>query len=246
MSTSTLCRFLDTDHSQLGLDEMIAALEQLVEQFGFTYFTLTRQVCSADDIDTLMLAGCWPQGWPEIYVQRKYAAVDPLVRYLGHCQRGYRWSEALSAFRNHPQRKRMERVMVDARKFGLADGYVFPVHGRRGLIGVLTLGGNKVDLTAGQMALFDTVAKKAFWLVLERRDPVTCGELAAPVDVEMTRREMETLGYLAKGLTSHQVGSTLGLSTHTVDWYMNSIQDKLKARNRHHAVAIAFRLGLIN
>lgn len=246
MSTSTLCRFLETDHSELGLDDTITALEQLVEQLGFAYFTLTRQLRVADDVDTIMLAGCWPQGWPEIYVQRKYAAIDPMVRYLGHCQRGFRWSEPMDAFREHPQRKRMDRMMVDARKFGLEDGYVFPVHGRRGLIGVLTLGGTPVELTPGQMALLDTVAKKVFWMVLERRDPVACGHLASPVDIDMTRREMETLGFLAEGLTSHQVGSTLGLSTHTVDWYMNSIQDKLQARNRHHAVAIAFRLGLIN
>ena len=246
MSTAALCSFIDTDHNDLGLDDIIAALEQLVEQLGFSYFTLTRQLRVDDDVDTIMLAGCWPQGWPEIYVQRKYAAIDPMVRYLGHCQRGFRWSEPMAAFRTHPQRKRMERMMVDARKFGLEDGYVFPVHGRRGLIGVLTLGGTRVELTAGQMALLDTVAKKVFWLVLERRDPEACEHLASPVDIDMTRREMETLGFLAEGLTSHQVGSTLGLSTHTVDWYMNSIQDKLQARNRHHAVAIAFRLGLIN
>ena len=47
-------------------------------------------------------------------------------------------------------------------------------------------------------------------------------------------------------MTSNEMGATLGMSAHTVDWYMNGIQEKLHARNRHHVVAIAFRLGLIS
>ena len=36
----------------------------------------------------------------------------------------------------------------------------------------------------------------------------------------------------------------LKISNHTVDWYMNGIQDKLNAKNRHHVVACRFPLGL--
>lgn len=54
------------------------------------------------------------------------------IRYLGHAQRGFRWRDAVVAFRSDPHRKRMERMMVEARGHGLHDGYIFPVHGRRG------------------------------------------------------------------------------------------------------------------
>jgi LuxR family transcriptional regulator len=56
---------------------------------------------------------------------------------------------------------------------------------------------------------------------------------------------MEVLNHLADGMTSIEISRLLMISNHTVDWYMNSIQDKLKARNRQHIVAIAFRNGLI-
>ncbi|MNE84027.1 Regulatory protein SdiA [compost metagenome] len=62
----------------------------------------------------------------------------------------------------------------------------------------------------------------------------------------MTRREMEALNYLADGMTSNDISKVLDISSHTVDWYMNGIQEKLKGKNRHHVVAIAFRLGLIS
>lgn len=136
--------------------------------------------------------------------------------------------------------------MVDARRHGLEDGYVFPVHGRRGLVGVLSVAGKAVDLTQSEISMMDALAKKAFWDILQMLDPGAYERIARPVELQMTRREMETLEYLGYGMTSNEMGATLGLSAHTVDWYMNGIQDKLQAKNRHHVVAIAFRLGLIS
>jgi LuxR family transcriptional regulator len=62
----------------------------------------------------------------------------------------------------------------------------------------------------------------------------------------MTRREMEILNYLADGLTSMEISKLLAISNHTIDWYINGIQDKLNAKNRQHIVALAFRYGLIS
>ena len=172
--------------------------------------------------------------------------VDPTVRYLGHAQAGFRWRDTLGAFRTSPHRKRMERMMVDARQNGLEDGYMFPVHGRRGLLGSLSLGGRTIDLCGAELALYDSIARRLYWKLMHAADPEEAGRLSAVVDVELTRREMEALTLLAQGMTSHDIGRALGISNHTVDWYMNGIQEKLGARNRHHAVAIAFRLGLVS
>ena len=137
-------------------------------------------------------------------------------------------------------------MMVDALKFGLEGGYIFPIHGRRGLMGNLTIGGKQVDLSPLEMIEFDAMAKIVFWRLLELSDPIMNEELSSSVDVQLTRREMEALSYLADGMTSNEIAAVLKLSNHTVDWYMNALQIKLKAKNRHHAVAIAFRLGLIS
>ena len=136
--------------------------------------------------------------------------------------------------------------MVDARGHGLHDGYIFPVHGRRGLLGNMTLGGRVVDLSPVEMSLFDAIAKKIFWRLLELSDPSVLAAMVSNVDVQMTRREMEVLNLLAEGMTSNEISRILRISNHTVDWYMNGIQEKLKAKNRQHVVAIALRLGLIS
>jgi LuxR family transcriptional regulator len=62
----------------------------------------------------------------------------------------------------------------------------------------------------------------------------------------MTHREIQALNNLAEGNTSPEIAAILDVSPNTVDWYVTSLQTKLKAKNRNHAVAIAFRQGLIS
>ncbi len=221
------------------------ALEQIVADAGFDYYGVIRQPKAHENPMELVLAGRFPDGWPELYIQKKYVVVDPTLRFLAHVQRPFRWREAVFAFRSDPHMKRMQRMMSDGARFGLHDGYIFPVHGRRGLLGNMTVGGRPVDLSPTEIVLLEAFAKKMFWMLIERADPAIAADLTAKVDVALSNREMEVLHLLSDGLTSHEIARKLNISNHTVDWYMNAVQDKLGARNRHHSVAIAFRMGLI-
>ncbi|MBB3457032.1 LuxR family transcriptional regulator [Rhizobium sp. BK313] len=224
---------------------VVTELELVLRSYKFDFYGLLKQPRPNTDPMNLVLAGRWPDKWPLTYVTKKYILVDPTIRYLGRAQRPFRWRDAMAALKGDPLRRRMEQMMADARAHGLIDGYIFPVHGRSGLLGSMTIGGNVVDLSPVEIALFDAVAKKAFWRLLELRDEARSLEEAATIDVKLTRREMEVLNHLAEGMTSMEISRMLKISNHTVDWYMNSIQDKLNAKNRQHIVAIAFRNGLI-
>ncbi|MDO9416648.1 helix-turn-helix transcriptional regulator [Pararhizobium sp.] len=246
MSASLLVQFIALLDDLKTRTEIIAEFERVLDKYKFDFYGVVRQPKPNENPLSLLLAGRWPPEWPNIYIQKKYVIIDPTIRYLGHAQRGFRWRDTIVAFRSDPHRKRMERMMVEARSHGLEDGYIFPVHGRKGLLGNMTVGGRVVNLSSAEILLFDGIAKKLFWRLLALTDPTVSEELSSTVDVQLTRREMEALNYLADGMTSHEIARVLDLSNHTVDWYMNGIQEKLKAKNRHHAVAKAFRLGLIS
>ncbi|MDR6755705.1 LuxR family transcriptional regulator [Mycoplana sp. BE70] len=241
MNINLLVQFIGLIDELTHRNELIAEFERLIELYGFEYYGVIRQVRLSDDPMDLVLSGRWPDRWPEIYIRKKYIIIDPTILYMGQARGGFRWRDTVAAFRTNPHRKRMERMIVDARNHGLEDGYIFPVHARRGLVGNITLGGKPVDLHPIEMGLFDCVAKKMFWK-LQNAD----GTEKPDVDVNLTRREMEALGHLADGMTSHEIARVLSISNHTVDWYMTGIQEKLNAKNRHHAVALSFRLGLIS
>ncbi|MFT4181284.1 MAG: LuxR family transcriptional regulator [Rhizobium sp.] len=226
-------------------NNVITELELVLRSYKFDFYGVLKHPRPAGDLLGLMLAGRWPDNWPLTYVSKKYILSDPTVRYLGQAQRPFRWSDAMSALKDDPLRRRMEQMMEDARANGLVDGYIFPIHGRNGLLGTMTIGGNAIDLSPVELSLFDAVAKKTFWKLLELRDEAQMLEDAPAVKAKLTRREIEVLNHLSEGMTSMDISRKLKISNHTVDWYMNSIQDKLNARNRQHIVAIAFRNGLV-
>ena len=152
----------------------------------------------------LLLAGRWPEGWPQIYIRKKFVVIDPTIRYLGHAQRGFRWRDTLTAFRASPHRKRMERMMVDARQNGLEDGYLFPVHGRCGLVGSLSLGGRPVELESVEIGLFDSIARRLsrpegadLDAPAEPRTISSLGEsLLLEEALDWLRRQMEAEGFV--------------------------------------------------
>jgi DNA-binding NarL/FixJ family response regulator len=61
----------------------------------------------------------------------------------------------------------------------------------------------------------------------------------------LTVRELEALELLAEGKTNKEVASALAVSDETVKTHLKHIYEKLGASDRAHAVAIAFRLNLI-
>jgi LuxR family transcriptional regulator, quorum-sensing system regulator SdiA len=247
MNINAIVQFLITAREHESAKGLLGDFEHLLNQYHFEYYGVLRQPRSHEDPMSLVLAGRWPQGWPEIYVSKKYVLMDPTIRYLSQAQGGFRWRTTLKSFKNDPQYRRMEQMFRDSAKFGLKDGYVFPVHGRQGLLGNMTIGGEVVDLSPVEISLFEQVARLMFFELVRFSAKSDEGSLHEEQEaVRFTRRELEVLHFLADGRTSQEIGKILRLSSHTVDWYMNSIQEKLQARNRQHAVALAFRQGLIS
>lgn len=92
-----------------------------------------------------------------------------------------------------------------------------------------------------------------FWKQ-EGRDLVTiCGILDAGMRgqhmsefVNLSKREVECLTWLAVGLRPEQIADRFGIGDKSIEKYIAGARRKLKARTRDHAVAKALMFGLIN
>lgn len=245
MSVQSILEMLVTTEDSQSEAEVLQALERLLSVYGFDYYTMFRQLRLKDD-GSFDVFGChMPDGWADHYRQQSYMAIDPVMRYLAVAQRPFRWHQAMAFYRADPNVRHMEKMMQDAARAGLVDGYFFPMHGRNGLIGALTIGGKEVELSASELSLFQAAAKAAYWKLRRLSQQTDEGDERPNASPEVTRRELQVLLHLADGLTSNEISRVLSISPHTVDWYMSGIQTKLGARNRQHAVAIAFRTGML-
>lgn len=82
------------------------------------------------------------------------------------------------------------------------------------------------------------------------RTPRPRGEIepsraSAPASLPVSRREYQVLQLIAEGMENAAIAKALFLSVETVRTHVKSILRKLGARDRTHAVTIAFRTGLL-
>jgi LuxR family transcriptional regulator len=69
--------------------EVVTALEKLVRSYGFEYYGVVRQPKPDENPMELVLTGQWPEGWPQLYIAKKYVLIDPTIRYLSQAQVGF-------------------------------------------------------------------------------------------------------------------------------------------------------------
>ena len=63
---------------------------------------------------------------------------------------------------------------------------------------------------------------------------------------DLSAREVEVLGMLAKGLTNKQIADALSISSYTVRSHVANLTKKLNVCDRTEAVTVAFRQGIIH
>ncbi len=80
--------------------------------------------------------------------------------------------------------------------------------------------------------------------------PVEAHREGSPMDQakprRLSERERQVLSHFAHGLSTKCVARILAISPRTIDTYAAVIVQKLRARNRIHAIAIALRMGIIS
>ena len=61
----------------------------------------------------------------------------------------------------------------------------------------------------------------------------------------LTSRQTEVLTLVANHLTNSEIALKLGLSHKTIELHISAAMKRLGARNRHHAVQLAKKLGVL-
>lgn len=227
-------------------DMAIKEFEQLIDAFGYKYYCVFHEPKPIENPAQLIIAANWEARWIERYVAKKYIANDPVIKYLLRANRSFSWAQAEEAYKPHPHYRRMQKMMQDGRAHGLVSGHIFPVFGRNGLMGATTLGGPvDIELSPAEIMLLETVTRTTYFKLLQFEGTTYADKIGDGNDILLTHREIQALSNMADGMTSPEIAEVLKVAPTTIDWYGASVQEKLEARNRIHAVAIAIRKGLV-
>lgn len=141
LGVQSIMQVLDTAGGEVKSAHHLAShFEAMIDAYGFEFYRLTLQRRAVGE-DEVILAHRWPRQWAELYRSKKYSTVDPAARLLRLAHRPYRLRDAAFCLRSQPNRSRLQRMIQDAARHGMKDGYVFPIHGRTGLMGSLLVSG---------------------------------------------------------------------------------------------------------
>ncbi|MTH96914.1 LuxR family transcriptional regulator [Roseibium sp. RKSG952] len=242
MSSDRLAKaleFADAISNFQTMGEASDELDEFVRAFGFECFVLATFTGLGSLKAPYVLANSWSREWTEKYLREAFILDDPLVAKAGRVSIPFFYRDALD---NPAISDRGRKIVEEARKYFPVDGAFVPFYGPYGLEGCMSLGGDTAHISDGDLKALHVAGLYAYrhFLVLLQNgiDRSEAGNV-------LTKRETECLKWSAAGKTSTDIAEVLGISRHTADWYLKEATRKLGASNRTHAVAIAFRLGLV-
>jgi DNA-binding CsgD family transcriptional regulator len=117
---------------------------------------------------------------------------------------------------------------------------------------------HSIEIYGGLIAA--TFALLGIWLGLKltgKRQTIVVKEIPVPVggpfilderkreDLHITRRELEILALIARGLSNREIADKLFVSENTVKTHSSRVFDKLGARRRTQAVQLGKQFGLL-
>jgi DNA-binding CsgD family transcriptional regulator len=124
---------------------------------------------------------------------------------------------------------------------GCADSLVIPVRRSTNPGGVIVFGGLKPDTSPAARAALTILGHCAFGRIAELKQT----RPAPRAKVQLSPRESEVLGWVAKGKCDSEIAIILGMSERTARFHVANAKAKLDTASRVQAVTKAMELGLI-
>jgi LuxR family quorum sensing-dependent transcriptional regulator len=224
------------------LDTLSSLLKLATRTLGFDAFALAPASSAARGSNARLgtFLSNFPSAWQTHYIENGFSTSDPVTRALKAARRPFHWRDLERRVGEDPAAK---RVMREASEFGLVDGVAVPVFGPSGLAATASFAGTRRDLSETESIALHLVA-----IYAASRAEEIAWMPQAPVapQANLTPREIDCLQWSSEGKTSWEIGEILNISERTVESYLKTAAQKLSARSRTQAVAIAMKRGLVN
>lgn len=186
-----------------------------------------------------------PSAWTRHYGRARYANLDPRLAQTRNRFTPILWDAATIG-----GDWRTAHFLADAARFGVKSGVAVSVNDRT--LGRLTFMFDSdvtpvddvrkkfVLATLGDLML---TASAIHEIVLSPRLKARQAEATAPS--RLTHRELDCISLAARGMTSSDIGTKLGITKRGVNFHVANIVRKLGVLNRHEAIAKGVARGII-
>lgn len=238
---SDVACFVALANSAKTLSDLDRLMGEITREMGFDVYALVQHVdIRRNATDSLWLEN-YPRSWAEAFVARGLVTSDPILTASRRTTTGFLWSqvgEIISLTAHH------RRILAEANREGLADGFTVPAHLPGESNGTCSFGvttGRVVPTANLMMAqLVGTFAFEAGRKMIARRN-------AQPTErPKLTQRQLDCLVLVARGKTDWEIASILGLKEGTVQDYIEEACARYDVRRRVQLVVRALHDGQLS
>lgn len=241
VDVDTLARLATVD----SVEALTRAVDAIARDLGFEHWIYGALVAVSPTRSEQFVLNGYPDDWRQHYLEAGYTFRDPTVQYSRTHVVPALWDDLARSPGELRRPDRVgQRIVHEARDFGLAKGLSVPLHGLGCVFGMMSYAAadpnhpiTESTVCAEAMLLATYVHQAASALLFGDR-----GREVPP----LTARERECLKWAAEGKSSWDIAHLLAISERTAIFHVRNACAKLAVNTRQQAVAKAMVLGLLD
>ncbi|MES0033568.1 LuxR family transcriptional regulator [Mesorhizobium sp. M0040] len=180
----------------------------------------------------------YPNKWQERYFKMGYDRIDPIIKTSRKRAAAFRWSEV---YNDASTTEDERRVFDEAATFGLRSGISVPFHGPDGSFAIISFAQPSHREFQNGTISYLQLAALHFHMRVSQVTHLSATE-GAP---NLSLRERECILWTARGKSSWEIGTILGISINTVNFHIKNVMRKLDAASRTVAAVKAVNFGIV-
>ncbi|KAA3497970.1 transcriptional regulator TraR [Rhizobium rhizogenes] len=226
-----------TDLAAIPFDESSFkdALAAISEQSGYSGYAFLHI-----EAGHIFAASNYHQDWCSIYFERKYAALDPVVKRAKSVQRIFTWSGEQDTQRLS---KAERSFFSQAADFGIRSGVTIPVRTANGSISMFTLASQAPTIELQRE--IDPIAAAAAVAQLHARVLFLDMKPSVEETTRLDPKEAIYLRWMAVGKTMEEVADLEGVKYNSVRVKLAEAKKRFNVHTTTHLAAVAIRRKLI-
>ncbi len=241
-------RFLDEVPNFNTFTHVVDCLENALTELGFDgfYFTTARREAwpnpKSDEAIFVARGPLKLKAYEVLYLWKGHRHVDPMLSELARRNTPFLSRQVYDTV---PQTAKQKELVALTRKFGLHYDLNIPLHTPRRIqaVGCFILG-NDPEIETRTLALQPLLERLAFAFAVSINDFIDLDMLKLP-NTSLSIREHECLALIAGGQTNAEIAGSLNISERTAKFHVTNIMNKLGAKSRSQAIAIAARANFL-
>lgn len=230
--------FADRSRTCETAAELFSLAEAAARELGFTKLALVHGLsfrcprCSLIRLDNF-------GEWADLFIERRYYYDDPALLACQRINTAFAWSNMRNLV---PFTERQERIVHEAWRHGLGNGYTLPIGVMGEPTGCCSFVTGRSRLPSRERCRAASLIGAEAFCQARRLHGFPARASSVP---RLSRRKLECLRYLAIGKTDGEIATILGLSQPTVRTYMTLLRKDFDVVSRAQLAVAALRFGFI-